>query len=414
MRNAWFFTIDMALFHIAVTFISSTTVLPAFFAMLIDSEVAIGAATGVISGAWLLPQLFVASFVSRLSRKKSFMMRGVWVSRPLFFLMGAVVWLLGERAPVFVFVFCVACIFVFFVLDATVSVPWFDLMARALPDQRRGRVQGTAQVLGGVGGMGVGWLVRYVLSDASRWGFPANYGLLFASSSAVFILSGLFLSGVQEPEPQSSPDKPSVREVLASLPRILLEDRPFLNMIVVRILSGFVSVASAFYVLYATKRLGFQAQDTGFFVSAQVAGTVTSGLLMGLIQDRWGPLVHMRTTSVLSAVSPVLAILAPSILTVWTGGELYLFLAIYFFLGLYMGNIGWPFFNWILEYVEGGRRPLYIGTINTLAALVMLAPTVGGWIVKAFSYPAVFAVALFFSLVSLLLSLPLPDTRTSG
>ncbi|MEA3407688.1 MAG: hypothetical protein U9R48_06370 [Chloroflexota bacterium] len=410
-RNALVFTIDMALFHLGVTFISSTTVLPAFFAMLVDSEVAIGVATGLISGAWLLPQLLVASFVSRLSYKKPFMMRGIWVSRPLFFLMAAVVWLLGRTAPLFVFVFCVACIFCFFALDATVSVPWFDLMARALPDRRRGRIQGTAQVLGGIGSMGVGWLVRYMLSDASRWDFPANYALLFATSSAIFIVSGMFLSLVQEPEPQPFQDKPSVRQVLASLPRILMEDRPFLNMIVVRILGGFVSVASAFYVLYATKKLGFLAQDMGFFVSAQVAGTVTSGLLMGLVQDRWGPLVHMRMIIVLSALPPVLALLAPSILAIWGGGRLYLFLAIYFFLGLYMSNIGWPFFNWILEYVEGSSRPLYIGMINTLAALVMLAPSLGGWIVKTFSYPAVFAVALFFSLVSLLLSLPLPDTR---
>lgn len=415
-RNAWAFTTDMALFQIAVTFISSTAVLPSFFATLVDSEVAIGVATGIISGAWLLPQLLVASFVSRLSYKKPFMMRGVWMSRPLFFLMAAVVWLLGESAPVFVFVFCVASIFIFFALDATVSVPWFDLMARALPDRRRGRIQGTAQVLGGIGAMGVGWLVRYLLSDASRWDFPANYALLFATSSAVFVASGLFLSLIREPEPQSSQDeeKPGMRQVLTSLPQILLEDRPFMNMIVVRILSGFVSVASAFYVLYATKKLGILVQDTGFFVSAQVAGTVTSGLLMGLIQDRWGPLVHMRTSIVLSALPPVLTLLAPSLLAVWTGGELYLFLVVYFLLGLYMGNIGWPFFNWILEYVEGGRRPLYIGTINTLAALVMLAPSAGGWVVKTFSYPAVFAVALFFSLVSFLFSLPLPDTRASG
>ncbi|MFP3896576.1 MAG: MFS transporter [Anaerolineales bacterium] len=414
-RNVWAFTIDMILFQIAVTFISSTTVLPAFFTVLVDSEVAIGVATGLISGAWLLPQLFVASFVSHLTYKKPFMMRGVWLSRPLFLVMAAIVWLLGRRAPIFVFVFCVVCIFGFFALDATVSVPWFDLMARALPDRRRGRIQGTAQVLGGIGAMGVGWLVRYMLSDASRWDFPANYALLFAASSAIFMVSSVFLSLIREPEPQQSvQDRPSVRQVLASLPRILMEDRPFLNMIVVRILSGFVSVASAFYVLYATKELGFLAQDTGFFISAQVAGSVTSGLLMGLIQDRWGPLVHMRTTIVLSTVSPVLALLAPSVLVVWTDGELYLFLMIYFFLGLYMGNIGWPFFNWILEYVEGARRPLYIGMINTLAAMVMLAPTIGGWIVKTFSYPAVFGVALFFSLAAFLLAIPLPDTRASS
>jgi MFS family permease len=93
---------------------------------------------------------------------------------------------------------------------------------------------------------------------------------------------------------------------MASLPGILAHDRPFLWLIIVRVVSGFVTMASAFYILFATEKLGLAQSATGLFVSAQVAGSLTSGLVMGVIQDRWGPWIHMRVMICISRVPPVL------------------------------------------------------------------------------------------------------------
>jgi MFS family permease len=81
-------------------------------------------------------------------------------------------------------------------------------------------------------------------------------------------------------------------------------------------------------------------------------------------------------------------------------------------LGIAAGSIGWPFFNWVLEHAREADRPVYIGMSNTLSALVMLAPTLGGWVAKTVSYPAVFALALCFGFAAWGLSSRLPDTRS--
>ena len=217
---------------------------------------------------------------------------------------------------------------------------------------------------------------------------------------------------IREPEAQSvGGAAPTTREVLASLPRILVQDRAFLRMIIVKLLNGFVSVASVFYVLHATTSLGLGLAATGLFASLQVAGSLTSGLLMGVVQDRWGPLVHIRLAIALSSLPPAVALCAGPLSGILGWDVLYLYLLLFFSLGLSLGGIGWPFFNWVLEHAQETQRPLYIGMSNTLTALVMLAPALGGWVVSTISYAAAFSLALVFSVMALALSLGLPSTR---
>ncbi len=67
---------------------------------------------------------------------------------------------------------------VFYGTDGISSVPWFELVAKAVPPNRRGRLFGTAQIAGGLGGMGVGALVAVILGSTGL-GFPVSYALLF-------------------------------------------------------------------------------------------------------------------------------------------------------------------------------------------------------------------------------------------
>ncbi len=411
-RNALAFAGDMALFQTAISFIGSTAVLPSFIVQLTSSEVIVGLVNGLTSGAWLLPQLFVASAIAHRPRKKPLVVRGMWFSRPILLLMALGVWLWASTAPGLALGVVIGSLVLFFVGDAIVAVPWFDLLARGLPPHRRGRIMGIGQILGGLGGIAAGMFIRYVLSDKSPWRFPTNFAFLFSIGAGLFIIDALVVGSIYEPESSTirKQEPVSVRQVLGSLPTILRQDRGFLALIAVRLLGGFVGVASSFYILYATRQLGLPAEDTGLLVSTQVVGTMVAGLMLGIVQDRWGPLVHMRLSMVIAAFPPLLSLLA-GVAAGYPQGVLYLYLAIYFCLGLYMGSMGWPAFNWIMEYASEERRPLYLGLLNTLGALNMVAPALGGWTVRALSYVAVFVVALCFALASLALSATIPDTR---
>lgn len=411
-RNALAFGADMALFHGAISFIGSTTVLPTFLAALTDSEIVVGLVGGISGAAWLLPQMLIAGLTARQARKKPMVIRAVWLTRPVLLLMALMVWLFGDGAPMLTLGVTMLGITVFFVGDAFAAVPWFDLVAKALPFRRRGRVLGLGQILGGVLGIGAGAVVHWALGPTSPWTFPQDYAVLFAIGGGVFVVASLVLSWIHEPESQApTAQAQPLRQVLASIPSILGKDRAFQRVMIVRLLAGLMGVASAFYVLYATRHLGFDMADAGMFLSAQVAGSMGAGVLLSLAQDRWGPVVHMRIVIAAAILPPALTLLAAPLQAVAPGSVYPLYMLVFFLFGLYAGGLGWPFFNWILEHAKGDQSALYIGLSNTLSALAMVAPVIGGWTVRAVSYPAVFALSLALGLAALVLSATIRDTR---
>jgi MFS family permease len=406
---------DSSLFTVGMSLIGTSTVLPAFIATLTDSPVYVGLASGIVSGAWLLPQLFVASAVTGLPRKKPVIVWSSWLSRPLFLLVAVAVWLLAERLPGMTLAILLSTLAIFFVFDAIVSIPWFDLLARVIPPTRRGRLMGMSQVIGGLGGIGAGIGIRYLLSEASPWSYPQNYALIFAGASVVFMLSAIGLTVIREPAGKmSSESVPRPSELLKSLPALLAKDRPFLRMVTVRILAGMVSIASAFFVLHATSVGQLALENTGLLISAQVVGSLAAGLLTTYIQDHLGPLVHIRTIISLAALPSLVALTMTPLLPRLGAGTLYVYLLVFFLLGLSMSSLGWPFFNWTLEYAGEERRPMYIGAMNTMAALVMVAPPLGGWMVRTVGYTPLFALAAGLAGCALVLSLGLPSTRTAS
>ncbi len=412
-RNAIAFVADYAFFLFAMGFIGAGTVVPALIAQLTPhSEIYVGLLNGLINGLWLLPQLVIAGAVTRLPYKKPFIVWSAVISRPVMLLTAIAVQLYGNTRPLVALITLLVSFSLFYVGDAMASVPWFDLLSRTIPGRRRGRILGAAQIIGGVLGIASGMGVRYALSPAGPWGFPSNYAVLFAISAVAMLGSTIALICLVEPPPTVTEHKaPPLREVIAMLPRILLRDRPFLRMNAVRLFFSFVGMSSAFYVLYATRQHGLGVEVTGLFVSAQVVGSLVSGLLMSVVQDRLGPLAHMRLTIVLAALPPALALLAGALFPSLGSGILPLYLALYVFLGITAGVVGWPFLNWVMEYTGETWRPLYLGISNTLGAISMLAPALAGWLAGTTSYTTVFVLSLVFAGIAGLLSLPLLDTR---
>lgn len=230
--NVSVMALDIVMFTLGITFINSTTVIPSLVDALTHSEFIVGLSTGLISGAWLLPQMIVATAMTRSPRKKPAMVWAAWISRAGLMLIALAIWLLGERQPTLTLVCVVGGMFLFFVLDAVVSIPWFDLLAKVIPPRRRGRLLGLSQALGSLGGIGIGLLVAYLLSERSPWAFPYNYAMLFVGASIILMIAATGLTLIREPASKLSADQvPSLRQVWAMMPRILAQDKPFVQLI---------------------------------------------------------------------------------------------------------------------------------------------------------------------------------------
>lgn len=386
------FIVDYVFFGVALSFARVDSVLPAFVQHFTRSAPIIGLVSTVWNGCWLLPQLFAANWINDKPRKKPYLLLGL-TGRVGFWIVSLALWLGLAGTPRLLLTIFFACLGLFTLLDGLASVAWFDMLARAIPVKRRGRLIGVGQVLSGVAGLGVGWVISEILASP-RWPFPRDYGLIFLLAGVAFVPSTVALFALREPTAESN-GLPEADKSRNGWIKPVVQDAVFRRLMVCRLLVGMISLVSPFYVVHATDVLDLPQVVVGGFVAAQQVAGVLSGVLLGLVSDRWGSWHAIRIGSAVSIVGPLFALVAHV-----ADGEVLIraYPLVYVALGVYQSSTMLGFYNYLLEIAPEARRSSYIGLGNTIMGVLTLAPTLGGWLLEATSYTALFGItaALLF------------------
>ncbi len=401
------FLVDYVSFSIAFNFFNPNSILPAFVSELTDSALVIGSVSTVFSGGWLLPQLVSARIVNDKPRKKPYLLAGI-SGRVLFWLIALGLGLgLGQKSPTGMMVLFFACLLLWAMSDGVGSVAWFEIMAQAIPSRRRGRLLGTAQVIGGLAGIGAGVLIGQILG---RLSFPSNYTLIFALASTLLIPStvALFLlrevpSTAMSQETDAAAEKePRFRRLIAWL-KLPFANPAFRHLMLCRIMVAMMGLATPFYVQHATKELALPEAIVGSFVIAQTMGSVAASALLGWVCERWGTRPVICIGSAAAILGPLFALVAHL-----ADGQLApAYPLVYVSLGTI--NSAWlmGFFNYVLEIAPEGMRPTYIGISNFVMGILTVVPVIGGWLLEMTSYSVLFGLATVLVAIGFLLSLGL-------
>lgn len=384
--------------------------MPALVRQLTDSAPVIGLVSTIFRGGWLLPQLVSARLMNDKPRKKPYMFVGVG-GRAMFWVVAAALWAGLARYPTSMLVLFFASLTVYAVTSGFSSVAWFDIMARAVSLRERGRLMGISQVVSGLMGVAIGALVGVVLGSPA-FPFPANYALLFTLAGVAILPSNIAKLLIREPPPDE------VKLGSAGPARIrwfqlLVADATFRRVLVCRIMVAMVSLASPFYVVHVSDILGMPQSVIGQFVMAQTLAGVITAAGLGLVVQRYGPQSVIRIGSLIATTGPLFA------LVVHLAGVGWLTRAYPFvFMALGALNTIWlmGFSNYMMEVAPNRMRPVYIGASNTISGLMMVTPTLGGWLLEATSYPVLFAVTTALMAIGFLVSMTLqpPHEAQSG
>jgi MFS family permease len=408
-RRNWFaFLGDYLGFGVGLIFANTTTTLPAFAAALTDNKVLIGAVSSVWAGGWLLPQIFAAHYLSDKARKYPIMMKWQLIGRPAFPLF--VVWLLlgGARYPALTLGLFLLAIIIFMSTDALVALSFLDLFGKAMPADRRGRLIGVGQVLTGLAAVGAGAVIQRVLGSNGP-GFPMNYAIIFGLASLGFAFSTISCGLIVEAPEAVEARRPSLREYVPQLGRLWRDDRRFSLITLVRLLSGLGSLATTFYVVYATDWLHLPPAAVGLFAAAATVGTALAGLLLGVLADRYGSQRVVQVVTWAQFFVPVLALLCH--LGVFGSAVNLVYPLLYVLLGVYDGSMMLGFLSFVLEIAPPGQRPTYLGLTNTLTGVLIVLPMLGGFLLQRTSYPLLFGLTALGTLSAALLALRLPNPR---
>jgi MFS family permease len=401
---------DFIGFSLAMTFVSSTTVLPALAGHLTESEVAIGLVSTMSTGAWLIPQLLFANLLTSKRRKKPYIMLGGVIGRPLHLVYGVALALGLYLYPSWALLLLFVVQMVFFVADSLASVAWFDVTGKAIPDERRGRLFGTGQLISGILAIGAGVLIAALLGDQGP-AFPYNYSVILALASVFLLFSLGSLALVIEPDEPVEEVRPAWRDYFPRLRDTLRHDRAFARLVLVRLLAGFDALALGFYVLFATRELGLPPATIGLFTAAQTVGRILTSVVMGALAERAGSHRVIQVATAIGLTAPLMG-LAMVITNAQAGtATAVVYSWVFVTMGITISSSMLGYFNYALELAPAGQRPTYIGLFNTISGVLVVLPTVGGWLLQVSSYGVLFGLTAAVMITAHVLSLTLPSVR---
>jgi MFS family permease len=406
-RNYYAFFGDYVGFSLAMAFASSTTVLPDLVGRLTTSELAVGLLATITNGSWLLPQLVYANWLTNKRRKKPFFILAAAIGRPLYLLYAIALALGLYQQPVLALLVLYGVQALFFSTDALATVAWFDVMGKAIPEARRGRLIGRAQLTGGLVSAGAGVIIAY-LFGADGLPYPYNHAAVLGISSFCLLFAMFSWSFVIEPDEPVEEKRPLWRDYIVHLFGILRQDRAFARLILIRLLAGLDGLATSFYVIYAIRELGLPSTAVGIFTTAQIVGRILASAGLGALAERAGSHRVLQVATAVGLTAPLasLVLLLTGIQESLTTGAVFAWVFAVIGTTMTAGMLG--YMNYVMALAPTGQRPAYIGLFNTISGALIVVPTLGGWLLQTTSYALLFALTAGMLILAHALSWGLP------
>ncbi len=407
-RNFWFLVANGATMHSAMTFVSSDLVLPAFVQTLTTSSVMVGLAGALIRIGWAWPQVFISRIVEPMPRKMRFFAYAGTCRTLVWMLVGVfTMWMGTDRPdlllPVFMICYAVATSFM-----GITSVPWMDIIGKAVPASDRARMFAFRRLAGSITSMAAGVAIGYILSERSGLVFPDNYGLLFILSGAGTGLSVAVFALIDEPVKQDAERRLSLGAHLRSGVKLLKDDANYRRLCVLQFLWAFSMMGSPFYVPFAIQDLEMDVTFVGFFVAVTQFSSISSNVVWAWIGQKkgnhallavgtyflgvsilvpltvaWVPRMAVDPTALVGLSYPFDARIAYYALTFVFSG--------FAQSGMYTGRM-----TYILDIAPEDRRPTYTNFMNAFVLPQGVLPIFAGALVALISYQNMFIVALAF------------------
>lgn len=368
--------------------VHAPTFLPAFIYILSGSELAVGVALAAQHIGAASSSLLGATLIEHRKRviPIGFLIGGLMRLQVLGLALSGL-FLSGEAALVAACLFL--CLFGFF--NGMQAVVFNYMMSKVIPVDLRGRLTGLRNFLAGVTASGVAYLggQYFIETNALGNGYSATFLTAFILTS---IGLGL-LAFIREPEPPTLRAQARFVDRLKELPAFLRGDRHFTLFFIARSLGALGTIAVPFYILYTGRAVGLSGSTLGILSLAFLLCQTATNLGWGAMADRTGNrMVFMAsiTTWILST------------LLLFAANDIYALVLVFAGLGAGLGGFQISSQNMVLEFGDRQDLPMRIAVSNMGNSLMMgVGPLLGGVIAAAFSYEAVFIVAVVVMLSAL-------------
>ncbi|MDY7025175.1 MAG: MFS transporter [Pseudomonadota bacterium] len=360
---------------IVLPWVMASTGAPAFFSALL---------VPIRESGSMLPQLFLGAKIRRLPRRKAFLViSAILQGACIFGLLACAVLLEGQLAGITILIL----LSLFSLSRAITSISVKDVIGKTIPKARRGRQSGYAASLAGFASIAFGVVLMFSFESRSgiQW--------LLILGGVCFLLSGLLYSLLQEYKGATDGGVDGFKEGLSNL-RLVIEDQPFRDFVLVRALMMSSSLVAPYFVL-----LAHQEQDSlktlGLFIIVSGIADFVSGGIWGKKADQNSKAL-MRLTAGLTA------------LICFAGAAVQFFelpyqtaigIGLFFLLSIIHQGVRQGRKTYVVDMAGGTKRTDYVSVSNTVIGFLLLFT---GVITGLLAQVSMLLVFLFFASASLL------------
>lgn len=392
-------TLDNSMFFFIFMGLSPYTILPLYVNHFTESSVLVGLIPTVYLVGTTLPQLFMANFLRKTKLRKKYLVMAALVQRIgiLGLLMLSIIQPRLGLTPALT----LTLFFLMFGVQHFASgfyVPvWIDFIGKSIP-RKRGLLFGISNFIGGLMGLGIGWLLSYLLSQfLIDRAIPIIFGMSF-TASMISLAAILLWREVVPPDSFftfKGNNSNSFREVLT--------DKNFVNFLIWRGLMVVLEIATPFYSISALKLPDVGPAQVGIFTTILSFFQAVVNPFWGWFGDRKGFLSVVKISCLAGVIAALLGIIYPSLISYYL---------IYVFLGLMLSGFSISSFNIIYDFSPKQLVYLYLALSQiSLTPLSSFIPLLGGVIADQLGFVTNYWIAASmgaFSLVGMMLKVKDP------
>jgi len=388
--NYFWIALDNMMFFFIFMGLSPYTMLPVFVGRFSDSKVLIGLVPTIYLIGTTLPQLFMANFLKKRRKRKKYLVISALLQR--FGILGLFLLALLQPRLGFSSIITLVLFFSMHALQHGASgfyIPaWIDFVGKAIP-RNRGKMFGISNFIGGLMGLGMGWLLSYLLD---RYPFEEAIPVIFGISLTASLVSLIGILSWREVVPpdaffaeQDADQDGSVQSVF--------KDKNFVQYLIWRGLMVILEIATPFYTVSALEVLALNASQVGIFTTILSFSQAVLNPLWGWLGDKKGFLRVIQVSALAGSVGALLVAIIP---TLWT------YYLTFLFAGAMISGLGIASFNIVYAFSPKEFVPLYTAVSQVaLTPLSSVVPILGGVIAEKMGVTTNYWLAGALGLVSL-------------
>jgi sugar phosphate permease len=378
---------------------SPSLVLPWFLAALGAPAFLAGWLVPVRRSLALLPQLAIAGHIRQYEKRKWFWAAGGLGLGLAFLLMIPAALALPPLGAGVVVVLLLA---LGSMARGVSSVAFKDVLAKTVPQGRRGTLLAMRATSGGILALIAGLLLRVYVSNETSIG---PFLILLGVTAGLWFVGVLFVTAVEEEPGATGGARNALQEARASL-RLLRQQAGFRRFIVVRALLLSVQLSIPFYTLYARNLTGGQIGGLGLLVIAIALAQVLSSPFWGRFSDRSSRTVMMMGGGLAVVVGVVALALGalPDVLH-----NPFVFAPLFLVVGVAQAGVRLGRKTYLVDGAPAAERPSYVAVGNTIIGLITLLGGVLGIIADVLSVRVLLAVFVGLTALGVLAAWRMPE-----